>query len=72
MDRVIRAETSTLGGWFGVLSLKTSVQVETYDCVMELFGVTATTPSEFHSKDVLYVWLQAEVLRRYVNLGNET
>jgi len=72
IDGVIKAETSTLGSWFGVLSLEASVQVKTYDCVIELFGATAAPPFEFHSKDVLYAQLQAEVLRRCVNLETET
>jgi len=36
IDGVVKAETSTLGSWFGVLSLEASVQVKTYDCVIEL------------------------------------
>jgi len=72
IDGVIKAEISTLGGWLGVLSLEASIQVKTGDCAIELFGATAAPPFGFHSKDVLYTWLQAEVLQRCVNLGNET
>ena len=70
-DGVTRAETGARDYRFGVLSLKTSVQLKMVDCTVELLSGSSDLWVRIPFQECL-VWPQAKILQKRENLERRT